>query len=132
MKRFYLQSIVLFFILFVITNPGTVSAWHDETHLAVAKAAGYVKWYDAVGADITKTKAGSIEFYNHYFNNNKNIEVTPELVSSQIERYNNTHDSEGHLYGAILASLREYEKTLQAGKYHRPLVSRYMPQMLPA
>ncbi|MGW8272555.1 MAG: hypothetical protein ACWGN7_04105, partial [Thermodesulfovibrionales bacterium] len=26
-------------------------AWHDETHLAVAKAAGYFKWYNAAGAD---------------------------------------------------------------------------------
>jgi hypothetical protein len=44
-------------------------AWHDETHLAIAKAAGYEKWYNAAGADITKIKAGNVEKKNHYVNN---------------------------------------------------------------
>jgi hypothetical protein len=83
----------------------------------VAKAAGYYKWYNAVGADITKIKAGSIESYNHYFDNESDAQVTPEMVISQINKYNNPTDKEGHLYGAIIASLREYKKTVGAGKY---------------
>ena len=47
--------------------------WHDETHLSVAKAAGYSKWYHAVGADITKIKAGRIEKNNHYYNNSPKV-----------------------------------------------------------
>jgi hypothetical protein len=70
-----------------------------------------------VGPDIAKIKAGSTEPYNHYFDNNNNVEVTPEMVFSQINKYNKPADKEGHLYGAIIASLREYKKTLQAGKY---------------
>jgi hypothetical protein len=116
MKSLRIKSIVILLILFVI-NLNTASGWYDETHLAIAKAAGYSKWYNAAGADITKTKAGSIEFYNHYFNNNSDIEVIPEMVISQISRYNKPTDKEGHLYGAIIASLREYKKTAEAGKY---------------
>ena len=41
----------------IITFPGTLSAWFDETHIAVAKAAGYQKWYNAAGADMIKLKA---------------------------------------------------------------------------
>jgi hypothetical protein len=116
MKSLRIKSIVFLLILSVI-NLNTASGWYDETHLAIAKAAGYSKWYNAAGADITKTKAGSIEFYNHYFDNNNDVEVTPEMVISQISRYNKPADKEGHLYGAIIASLREYKKTVEAGRY---------------
>ena len=112
-----IKLIIFLLNLFIVTNLSIAFGWHDETHLAVAKAAGYSKWYNAVGADITKTKAGSIEFYNHYFNNNNNVEVNPEMVLSQVNKYNNREDKEGHLYGAIIASLRGYKKTVEAGKY---------------
>jgi len=116
MKSLRIQSIVFLLILFVI-NLNIAFGWYDETHLAIAKAAGYSKWYNAVGPDIAKIKAGSTEPYNHYFDNNNNVEVTPEMVISQISKYNKPADKEGHLYGAIIASLREYKKTVQAGKY---------------
>ncbi len=116
MKPLFIK-IPTFFLLLFSFYLNIASGWYDETHLAIVKAAGYTKWYNAVGADITKIKAGSIESYNHYFNNDNNIEVTPEMVKSQINKYNNPSDKEGHLYGAIIASLREYESTKQAGKY---------------
>jgi hypothetical protein len=116
MKSLRIASIAFLLILFVF-NLNTACGWYDETHLAIAKAAGYSKWYNAAGADITKIKVGSIEFYNHYFDNNKDVEVTPEMVISQISKYNKPADKEGHLYGAIIASLREYKKTVEAGKY---------------
>ncbi len=37
--------------------------------------------------------------------------------ASQVNKYNSREDKEGHLYGAIIASLREYKKTVEAGKY---------------
>ncbi len=117
MNSLCIKSIFFIFISFIIANPSTALGWHDETHLAVAKAAGYNKWYNAVGADIAKIKAGSTEPYNHYFDNDNNVEVTPEIVLSQVNKYNNREDKEGHLYGAIIASLREYKKTVEAGKY---------------
>lgn len=94
------------------------SAWHDKTHLSICRAAGLDMWYHCAGPDIAKIKAGDVESYNHWFNNNTEVEITPQLVISQIERYNRTlFEAEGHLYGAIIASLRDYEKTLQSGKY---------------
>lgn len=112
---FRLGSIIFFLFLFLVNQKAF--GWHDETHLAVAKAAGYTKWYNAVGADITKIKAGPRETHNHYFNNNNNVEVTPEMVLEQANRYNDPNDAEGHLYGAIIGSLREYRKASEAGKY---------------
>src|SRR5689334_6682695 len=96
-------------------SPG--QAWHDETHLAVAKAAGYAKWYNAAGPDVAKEKAGERERRNHYFGNFRNVEITPQLVLEQAGRYNDPTDEEGHLYGAIIASLREYAKTAKVDKY---------------
>ncbi len=112
-----IKLIIFLLNLFIVTNLSIAFGWHDETHLAVAKAAGYNKWYNAVGADIAKIKAGSTEPYNHYFDNNNNVEVNPEIVLSQANKYNNRGDKEGHLYGAIIASLRGYKKTVEAGKY---------------
>ncbi len=95
------------------------SAWFDNTHLAIGKAAGYEMWYNCAAPDVAKTKAGSIESYNHYFNNAAEAEVTPQMVIDQIGRYNRRTkmDKEGHLYGAIIASLRSYEKALREGRY---------------
>jgi hypothetical protein len=111
---------LLFFILFPIgilsTTPDTSSAWYDETHLAIAKAAGYYKWYLAVGADMAKTKAGKIESDNHYFNNAPDVVVTPALIESQIGSYNQ-EDPPGHLYGAIIHTVRDYLEMKARGKY---------------
>jgi len=104
-------------LILLIASSFNCYAWFDETHLAVAKAAGYYKWYNAAGADMVKVKAGDREKYNHFFDNFNNIEVTPEMVLKQAEKYDDPSDTEGHLYGAIIASLRQYEKSKQDNKY---------------
>jgi hypothetical protein len=91
--------------------------WYDKTHVCIAKAAGYDRWFNAVGADIAKIKAGNVEARNHVFNNIENREITPQLVLAQVPRYNDPRDAEGHLYGAIIAALREYKKSTLARKY---------------
>ena len=113
MKNSMISVLALFFIIF----SSHAWAWHDETHLAIAKAAGYAKWYHAAGADITKIKAGNVEKKNHYVNNPPGTSVTPEMVLKQARRYNQSFGLKGHLYGAIIASIREYRKTTLTGKY---------------
>jgi hypothetical protein len=92
-------------------------AWHDHTHLAISQAAGYENWHNSAAADITKTKAEQIEQYNHYFNNNSGVDVTEAVVLDQVKRYNDPKDPEGHLYGAIIASIRDYKSMKKANKY---------------
>jgi len=115
-KRFFPRTSIIIFLL-ALSCASTVFGWHDETHLAVAKAAGYYKWYNAVGADITKIKAGPVEKNNHYFDNIQNVNVTPGLVLEQAKRYNDPKDNEGHIYGAIIESLRNYIETKEKGNY---------------
>ncbi len=117
MNKFKIRLAAVFLLLASTLYISSAYGWHDKTHLAAAKAAGYYKWYNAAGADISKIKAGGIEGYNHFFNNPSNIEITPEIVLKQAGRYNNPGDRRGHLYGAIIASLREYESAAQKGKY---------------
>ncbi len=114
MKR-YAWSVFVVCCFFFFT--GQSSAWHDRTHLAVAKAAGYNMWYNAAAADLVKVKAAFIESGNHYFNNSSELEVTPDLVLAQAARYNKSSDKEGHLYGAIIGSLSAYEKSAAKGRY---------------
>ena len=103
--------------LWTCVLPSLGWAWHDETHIAIAKAAGYEKWFNAAGADITKIKAGDIEKKNHYVYNPPDTIVTAEMVLDQADRYNVGHDMKGHLYGAIIAAIREYRTTTRTGKY---------------
>ncbi|MCF8051704.1 MAG: hypothetical protein K9L59_10750 [Desulfobacterales bacterium] len=95
---------------------GDAAAWFDETHLAVAKAAGYRKWYNAAGADLAKLKAGRREGYNHYSNHRPGERVTAAEVRRQISLYDSNH-SDGHLYGAIVASLRNAVAQAESGGY---------------
>lgn len=109
--------------------PPTARAWHDETHLAVAKAAGYSGWYNAAGPDLAKVKAGAVEQRNHFCNNSGGATVTPELVLAQTARYNDPRDAEGHLYGAIIAALRAYERARREGwyaEYHLAYAAHYL------
>ena len=104
-------------LVLLIVSSLNCYAWFDETHLAVAKAAGYYKWYNAVGADMVKVKAGDREKYNHFFDNFNDVEVTPEMVLKQSGEYDDPLDTEGHLYGAIIASIGQYEKSKKDNKY---------------
>ncbi len=104
-------------LLVLIVFGSNAYAWHDKTHVAIAKAAGYQYWFNAAGADMAKVKAGDVEEKNHYFNNYENDTVTDKMVINQVRLYNSPSDNEGHLYGAIVAALRDYQKKKAAGKY---------------
>ena len=111
-----LRGILVTVFLLVPLSPEFSRAWHDETHITVAKVAGYYKWFNACGADMAKLKAGEIEAHNHYVNNPPGRVVTPEMVLAQVEKYNSV-DENGHLYGAIIASVRDYILEKRKGKY---------------
>jgi hypothetical protein len=100
----------------VFFTADVASAWFDETHLAVAKAAGYRKWFNAAGADIARVKAGRREGCNHYSNHRPGETVAKAEVRDQIARYDRA-DRNGHLYGAIIASLRNAVAAARAGRY---------------
>jgi hypothetical protein len=100
-------------------------AWHDKTHLTIAEAAGFDLWYSASAPDVAKSKSefGAVESPNHYFNNNANHEVTPAMVLGQVSSYDRPGEGEGHLYGAIIGSVRAFRSMKATGKYARyPLV----------
>jgi len=115
-SRFHRALILGGILLLKLWIPHPSHAWHDETHIAIARAAGYYKWFNATGADMAKLKAGELEVHNHFVNNPKTATVTPAMVFAQIEKYNRI-DPFGHLYGAIIASLRDYQKKVLEGKY---------------
>ncbi len=126
MKRWMLVTAML---LFSVVHFSPAQAWHDETHVAIAKAAGYRKWFNATGADMIKVKARRFEKSNHYVNNPKGTVVTAEMVLGQIDAYNRSDDPDGHLYGAIIAAVREYlavKKTGKYGAYHLAFAAHYI------
>lgn len=111
------RSIWLLTLLSISLCTTSSYSWHDQTHLAIAKVAGYKYWFNAAGADITKIKAGDLEGLNHFFDNYENVSVTGKIIFDQVEKYNDPTDKEGHLYGAIIASLRDYRQARSVGKY---------------
>jgi hypothetical protein len=117
MRKTNYPIVTLLSIFFVISFSGNSYPWHDETHITIAKATGYKKWYNAAGADMAKLKAGDVEKQNHYVNNPRGTTVTPEMILKQVNKYNQTNDLIGHLYGAIIASVRDYLKAKDNGKY---------------
>jgi hypothetical protein len=116
MGRLRIRGIIFLGLILHITA-GTSPAWYDETHLAIARAAGYRHWYNAAAADLTKIKAGRVEDKNHFFNNDRNADVTAKMALAQADRYDHPEDEEGHLYGAIISSLREFRSARAAGQY---------------
>jgi hypothetical protein len=114
-----MKRLLLFTILLASPNllsPTSSNAWFDETHVAIAKATGYFKWFNAVGPDMIRVKMGNREGHNHFVNNPRGTSVTADMVMGQVKNYN-TIDPHGHLYGAIIASVRAYIKDKKEGKY---------------
>jgi hypothetical protein len=48
-------------LLVAVSYPPASSAWFHETHLVIAKVAGYQKWFNAAGPDVAKMKMGDKE-----------------------------------------------------------------------
>lgn len=115
MRRFLLLIMCLS-LPWSLALPDLSNAWFDETHVAIAKAAGYPKWFNAVGPDMIRLKMGNKEGHNHFVNNSHGTTVTSEMVMDQVPKYNQI-DFHGHLYGAIIASLRDYRRDTKEGKY---------------
>ena len=115
MKRFAILSLILSVTVFFLHPPDNSFAWNDETHISIAKAAGYRKWFNATGADMAKLKTET-EKNNHYVNNPLDTVVTPEMVLAQVDGYNRI-EKKGHLYGAIIAAFRDYVRDKKLGKY---------------
>lgn len=104
-------------ILTILICSKPAIAWHDKTHLSIARAAGYDSWYNAVGADIAKLKARKKEGPNHYVNNPRGTVISGSDVLRQVKYYDNVNNSDGRLYGSIVKSIRNYKKAKRTGKY---------------
>jgi hypothetical protein len=90
--------------LLFIGFPVLSQAWHDKTHIAIAKAAGYQAWYNAAGADIAKVKAGDKEALNHFSDNPPGTVITPKMILDHdlASKYQRVSDhSEKHEYQDI-------------------------------
>jgi len=111
--KFFLFSLLSVFFF----SSTSALAWHDKTHLSVAKVAGYEAWYNAAGADLAKLKAGVKEGPNHYVNNPRGTVVSSSYVTNQAPQYDNPNSREGRLYGAIISTVRNYQKVTEEGKY---------------
>jgi len=114
------RTVELFFTaLLLLLHPLQTYGWHDKTHLAIARAAGFVRWYSAAAPDVVKSREAfrKIEEKNHYFNNNGAVPVSEVMVMEQLQRFNDPDDQEGHLYGAIIGSLRDFRDLNATGKY---------------
>jgi hypothetical protein len=74
-----------------------------------------------------KVKMGDRGEHNHYVNNPRGIVVSPEMVISQVEKYDHLGEY-CHLYGAIIASVRDYirdKKKGRYGEYHLAICAHY-------
>ncbi|NTW69683.1 MAG: hypothetical protein HGB23_07485 [Chlorobiaceae bacterium] len=105
--------------LLLLLNSLPVYGWHDKTHLAIARAAGFDRWYSAAAPDVIKSRElfKKIEEKNHYFNNPEDRPVTGSMVMEQLQRFNDPDDFGGHLYGAIIGSFRDFRDLKATGKY---------------
>jgi len=106
-------------IITVLLSSAQAYGWHDQTHLSIAQAAGFERWYSSAAPDVAKSREQfrPVEEKNHYFNNNGDRKVTAAMVMEQVERYLKPDDVEGHLYGAIVGSVRDYRALKATGKY---------------
>ncbi len=96
-----IQRTIILAVSLFLSLPGLSQAWYDNTHLAIAKAAGYPQWYNAAGPDIAKIKAGDKEDRNHYSNNPPDTVITPQMILDQVARYDDKAMKKGIFTGPL-------------------------------
>jgi hypothetical protein len=129
LKVSLVKAVAVLISVFLFCSPA--KAWHDETHIAVGKASGYAQWYNLAAADIVKTQIKSLgladgEGQNHFYDAER--PTSSQDVYAQVEKFGKDNDPEGHLLGAILYKVREYQKAVVSGKYgeyHLAIVGHY-------
>jgi hypothetical protein len=95
MKKLTLTLTIIFGL---ISFSGQSLAWHDKTHLAVAKVAGYDAWYNAAGADIARIANLSRKLGYRLAKEDRNM--TPEEAYVQL----------GHSASLLKAVLQHYKR----------------------
>ena len=80
------------------------------------KLAGYAHWFNGAAADVARVKLKDLEKYNHFSDNPPRTKLTTNAVYEQVARYDDPNDRRGHLYGAILATVRAYQRNSKAGR----------------
>jgi len=60
-RQFFL---LLFACTFLFHHSIASEAWFDETRVPIAKAAGYSKWFNSCGPDMTRQKMGNLDKIN--------------------------------------------------------------------
>ncbi len=118
-QEYFMYKYIFCLIILLGSTFSKCFSWHDQTHIAVGISVGFKKAYMLVGPDIAKIKAGNIEGFNHWCNNDENNIVTKEQVLAQVEKYNSVDSSEekGHLYGAIIGAVLAFQNDKSEGKY---------------
>jgi hypothetical protein len=74
---------------------------------------------------------GNKEGHSHFVNNPRGTLVTPEMVLTQVERYKQK-DPVGHLYLAIITSVRDYielKKWRRYAEYHLDYCAHYIEDL---
>jgi len=125
------SSLGVLVIFLFVSCFGTAIAWHDRTHIAVGVAAQFDQAYNLAGPDVAKLKADTVEEYNHWVDNSEATTITKALIKGQIQKYNvgTERERRGHLYGAIVASVRAYQDEAGAGRfatYHLAYAGHYI------
>lgn len=105
-------SIILLALL--ITPAG---AWSARAHeMVLAAAVDHLPFNVSVAVDPDRDKGSDgTEGGRHYFNNNKDVKVTPQTVLEQ-RQDSLQPGKEGALYGALMAAFEKLEKDLAAGQ----------------
>ena len=111
--------------LFLVAVPA--AAWHESTHLAIAKAAGDPGWHHAAAADFARLKAREVEGPNHYVNLPLGETVTAEMVLAQVPRYDEAPgDGDGRLWGAVIASCADLPAAGERARQHLVFCAHYL------
>ncbi len=109
MKKLLMAMIIVFSSI-------NLSAWDELTHKAVGDIINFDLSNHLSAPDIARAKLGDVELKNHFYDCRENLNISIALVKSQKSWYNNPSDEDGHLYGAILQSVEDYQKSKLSGK----------------
>lgn len=126
------KILAIFSIVFAI--PMSAYAWTDQTHMAIARAAGLKGFHNACAADVSHTIAYVMKLHvsesaAHYFDASEppsrtDVEKQLTLIGKSKKKSPN-----GYLLGAIIHMTREAKKATAAGKfddYHYAILAHYV------
>ncbi len=124
MKKSFIRGFTALLLSLYLLPTTSALAWTDQAHMAMGMAAGFRRFQNCAGIDISNTVAAinglpQTDEQAHFFNAPADYEITADDAYDQLQYIGKSREDcpDGYLLGAILHTVRLCKEKTESGAF---------------